>query len=137
MTYHEGLRTMITLAPDEESAPQHGLSSLAANVPFRLLRHPSLMVEDIETIYCWLFCKSYDAIDIAQILAKRRFSGTLIAQTLNVPNPAMIKREVRTQNPKLRFEIEFTDSLMDGNTDYDRFIRDAELHAIKELSDLI
>lgn len=123
MTFHEGLRTMITLAPDEGTAPSAGLSSLAANVPYRLLRHPSLKIEDVETVFCWLFCSSYDVLDIAETLSKRTFSGTLIAQTWDLPNPKIVKAELRRSYPMLSFDIEFMPETHSGNEKYERFMR--------------
>ena len=114
---------MITLAPDEGTAPSEGLASLAANVPYRLLRHPSLKIEDVETIFCWLFCSSYDVLDIAELLSKRTFSGTLIAQTWDLPNPKMVKAELRRSYPKLSFDIEFMPDAQSGNHNYERFMR--------------
>lgn len=127
MSFHDGLGTMIALAPDEGNAPDHGLSSLAAKVPFRLLRHPSLKVENIDRIFCWLFCKDYDVLDVAATLDKRDFRGTLIALSWKIPKPNMIKSEVKSNYPALSFEIEQLNDALSGNQKYERFIRQTVL----------
>lgn len=52
-----------------------------------------------------LLSKSYDVIEVARRLQELNFSGTYIAIWRRIPNPDVIRAEVRQVAPHLHFEL--------------------------------
>ncbi len=65
------------------------------------------LLEDIspDLVVSPVLTPSFDCIDVAFRLADQSFSGAYRALTRNLPNPSMVRREVRTLCPALDFDI--------------------------------
>ncbi|MCR8726388.1 hypothetical protein [Frigidibacter sp. ROC022] len=56
-----------------------------------------------------LICRSFDCVDVAQILAGLGYRGTYRAVTRSLPAPGVIRREVAKLCPGLSFDLTFID----------------------------
>jgi hypothetical protein len=49
--------------------------------------------------------KNFDCLDVAAVLYESGFTGAYRAVTQRLPNPSIVRREVRTLFPELDFDI--------------------------------
>lgn len=52
-----------------------------------------------------LLCRSFDCVDLAQLLDSLNYRGKYLAVGSGLPNPGLIVREVRALVPRLDFEV--------------------------------
>ncbi len=70
-----------------------------------LLSEGTLATERPDLVVSPVLTPSFDCIDVAFRLAALDFGGAYRALTRNLPNPTMVRREVRTLCPTLDFDI--------------------------------
>jgi hypothetical protein len=57
-----------------------------------------------------LITRSFDCIDLAQLLETLGYRGAYCAVTRALPRPEMIRTEIRALCPRLRFDLTFIDA---------------------------
>ena len=67
--------------------------------------------QSIELVLSALFCAQTDCIEIGQRLHSLGFQGTYLIRADTLPNPAIIKRELRQLYPGLDFRIVMPDEM--------------------------
>ncbi len=87
----------------EEAAPSGG--TLCVHLEFDELRDSALAIHDPQLIFSPVVAKGFDCIDVAARLSELNFAGAYRALTHRLPNPDIVKREVRAVFPELDFDV--------------------------------
>lgn len=73
--------------------------------PFEALSAAVVERLNPDIVLSHLLSKSYDVIEVARRLHEVNFNGTYIAIWRRIPNPEVIRNEVRQVAPRLSFEL--------------------------------
>lgn len=109
-----------TLVITAKSAPFDGIE--AATMTFAEFQCTALDPPHPSRILCWLFCHDYDALDIAKILKRIDYKGTLCTVSLPLPAQDIIRREIDQIYPGLLIEMQTLRSPKGGHHPYEQLI---------------
>lgn len=82
----------------------HGVAPVA-HLQFAHLNSTSLNALQPDFIIAPLFCPDIDCLDVGEALQSLGYQGCTLFVSDNLPNPAMIEKEIRQQVPALHFHI--------------------------------
>ena len=78
-------------------------------VPFEGVTDAALKAYQPDVIYSPVLARSFDCIDLAQLLHSLEYRGSYRAVASDLPKPSVIEREIKHICPRLDFSIVATD----------------------------
>ncbi len=83
----------------------HSDGMLCVHLEFDELRDAVLAIHDPQLIFSPVVAKGFDCIDVAARLSELAYAGAYRAIAHRLPNPDIVKREVRAVFPGLDFDV--------------------------------
>ncbi len=100
--------TVLAVGDVREWTRHRGSLPVDGNLAFTSFEGITAELFDIltpELVLSPLLARGFDCIDLAQLLSSINFLGRYRAVTDEIPNPDMVRREIRSLCPKLDFDI--------------------------------